>query len=135
MIKIEDGRLLNLKGTFAHTQNVVCISHHDVHIIPSSPLWHAIFDDINYENICLLRNNGVSGLPTIPRKLKQCDSCILGKHNKQLSHDSTSRECRKLELIHSYFCITMPIPCENGNKYIIKFIDDYTIMCWVYLLK
>jgi hypothetical protein len=58
----------------------------------------------------LLKNNGVSGLPTIPRKLKQCDACILGKHSKQPFHDSTSRACRKLELIHSDLCGPMPIP-------------------------
>ena len=27
------------------------------------------------------------------------------------------------------------VPSANGNKYIMTFIDDYTKMCWVYLLK
>jgi hypothetical protein len=74
-------------------------------------------------------------MPTIPRKLKQCDACILGKHNKQPFHNSTSRACRRLELIHSYLCDPMSIPFANGNKYIMSFINDYTRMCWVYLLK
>ena len=29
----------------------------------------------------------------------------------------------------------MPVPIANGNKYILTFIDDYSRMCWVYLLK
>ena len=29
----------------------------------------------------------------------------------------------------------MPFPSANGNKYIMTFIDDYTRMCWVYLLN
>ena len=29
----------------------------------------------------------------------------------------------------------MVVPSANENKYIISFIDDYTRMCWVYLLK
>jgi len=90
---------------------------------------------LNYDSLFLLKKNGVSGLPTIPRKLKQCDACILGKHRKQYFHDSHSRAHRKLELIHSYLCGSMPIPSANGNKYIMTFIDDYTRMCWVYLLK
>jgi transposase InsO family protein len=61
--------------------------------------------------------------------------CILGKHNKQRFHDSNSIACRKLELIHSNSRGTMPIPSAFGNKYIVNFIDDYTRMCWVYLLK
>jgi hypothetical protein len=66
--------------------------------------WHARFGHINYDNLHLLKKNGVSGFPTIPRNLKQCDACILGKHRKQPFHDSTSRACRKLELIHSDLC-------------------------------
>ena len=29
----------------------------------------------------------------------------------------------------------MPIASANGNKYMMTFIDDYTRMCWIYLLK
>lgn len=29
----------------------------------------------------------------------------------------------------------MSIQSTNGNKYLVTFIDDYTRMCWVYLLK
>ena len=29
----------------------------------------------------------------------------------------------------------MPVPTANGNKYILTFIDDYSRMWWVYLLK
>jgi hypothetical protein len=29
----------------------------------------------------------------------------------------------------------MLVPYTNGNKYIMSFIDDYTRMCLVYLLK
>jgi transposase InsO family protein len=87
---------------------------------------------INYDSLCLLKKNGVSGLPTIPRNLKQC---FLRKHSKQPFHDSTSRACRKLGLIHFHLCGHMPVPSANGNKYMMHFIDHYTKMCWVYLLK
>ena len=63
------------------------------------------------------------------------DACILGKHSKQPFHDSMFRASRKLGLIHSDLYGPMPFPSENGNKYIMTFIDDYTRMCWVHLLK
>jgi hypothetical protein len=132
---MEDEKLLKLKGIVSHTQIVAYLSLHDSSIMPSSLLWHAIFGHINYENFRLLRKNVAFGLPIIPRKLKQCDTCILGKHNKQPFHDSTSRACRKLELIHYDLCSPMIVPSANGNKYIMNFVDDYTKMCWVYLLK
>jgi hypothetical protein len=57
------------------------------------------------------------------------------QYRKQPFHDSTSKACRKLELIHSNSCDSMHIPSANGNNHIISFIDDYTRMCWLYLLK
>jgi hypothetical protein len=77
----------------------------------------------------MLKKNGVFGLATIPRNLKKCEACKLGKHNKHHFHDSTSRSCRKLELIHFDLCGHMPIAYNFGNKYIMNFIDDYTNMC------
>ena len=29
----------------------------------------------------------------------------------------------------------MPIPSANGKKNLMTFVDDYSRMCWVYLLK
>jgi hypothetical protein len=69
------------------------------------------------------------------RNLRQCDVCILGKHSKHPSNDSTSRSCRKIELVHFDLCGSIPFPSTNDNKYIMSFIDDYMRMCWVYLLK
>jgi len=135
MSEIEEERILKLQGTSARTQHFSYNSHYEDCTLPSSLLWHARFGNLNYDNLCLLKKNGVVGLPTIPRKLKQCDACILGKHSKQSFHDSHSKAHRKLELIHSDLCGPMPIPSVNGNKYMMTFIDDYTRMCWVYLLK
>ena len=77
----------------------------------------------------------VQGIPTIPRQLFQCDACTLGKHSKQHFHDSMFRASRNLGLIHSDLCGLMLVPSRSGNKYIMTFIDVFTRMCWVYLLK
>ena len=135
MTGIEEEILLKLQGTSAHAQNFPYNSHHHQGTLPSSLLWHAWFGHLNYDNLPLLKKNGVTSLPTIPRKLKKCDACIIGKHKKYFFHDSHSREQRKLELIHQDLCGPISVPFENGNKYMITFIDDYTRMCWLYLLK
>jgi hypothetical protein len=110
---VEDQIFLMLKGTFVHPQNSSYLSHHNEGTFPYSLLWHAIFEQINYDNLKLLKRNGVFGFPTILRKLKQCDTCILGEHSKQPLYDSNSRACRKLGLIHFYFYGPMPIPFAN----------------------
>jgi hypothetical protein len=61
-----------------------------------------------------MRKNDIYGLPT---KLKQCDACIPGKHNKHTFHDYTSRACRNIEMIHYDLYGPIDVPFANGNKY------------------
>jgi hypothetical protein len=110
-------------------------SHHSDGTMSYSLLWHDRFGHINYDNLRVLKKNGVSGLLVITRKMKHCDACILGKYSKQPFHESTSKACRKLELIHSDMCGLVHVSSANGNRYIMTFIDDYMRMCWVYFLK
>jgi hypothetical protein len=77
MIGMENAILLKLNGTSSHTHNVAYLSDHNEGIMLTNLLWHDIFGHINYDSIHLMKNNGIFGLPTIPRKLKQYDSFIL----------------------------------------------------------
>eukprot|EP00253_Pinus_taeda_P032022 PITA_32022 len=79
---IEEERLLKLQGTPARAQHFSYNSHHQEGTLPSSLLWHARLGHLNYDSLCLLKKNGVVGLPAILGKLKQCDACILGKNSK-----------------------------------------------------
>eukprot|EP00253_Pinus_taeda_P028394 PITA_28394 len=66
---IEEERLLKLQGKSAHKQHFSYISHHEEGTLPSSLLWHARFGHLNYDSLCLLKKNGVAGLPTILENL------------------------------------------------------------------
>jgi hypothetical protein len=121
MTGMEYRRILKLKGTSTHTQNSTYLSHDSEGIMSSILSWHARFGHINYDSLHVLKNKGASGFPTIPRKLNQCDACILGNHRKQPFYDSTSRACRKLELIHYDLCGSMHVPSTNRNTYIMFF--------------
>ena len=79
---IEEERLLKLQGTSARAQHFSYNAHHEEGTPPSSLLWHDRFGHLNYDSLRLLKKNVVAGLPTISRKLKQCDAYILGKHRK-----------------------------------------------------
>jgi len=67
---IEEERLLKLQGTSARAQHFSYNSHYEEGTLPSSLLWHARFGYLNYDNLHLLKKNGVAGLPTIPRIFK-----------------------------------------------------------------
>ena len=74
MIGYEDGKLLKLKGSSARVHNYAYLSQHGEGNLSSSLLWHARFGHVNYDSLCLLRNNGVYYFPIIPRKRNTCDT-------------------------------------------------------------
>lgn len=99
MIDVEEDKILTLKGTSYATLNYAhLIQQSDT--LSSSLLRHAHFGNTNYDSIMIMRQKGIKGIPTIPRKLAPCDSCILGKHSKRAFHSYASRASRKLGLIH-----------------------------------
>jgi hypothetical protein len=57
MTRVEDERLLKLKGTSIHAQHSAYLSHHSEGTFPSSLLWHARFGHINYNNLRLMKKN------------------------------------------------------------------------------
>ena len=135
MISGEDEKLLKLKGDATKLRYFAYLTHQEKGTLSYIILWHARFGHFNFDDLHLLKKRGFLGLPTIPRNIEPCEACVLGKHYKQSFPDSKFRACRKLKLIHSTFCGELPIPSTNGNKYIMTLIDDFTRMCWVYLLK
>ena len=135
MTRYEDGKLPKLKGCSTTIQNFAYISHLEEGNLSSGLLRHAIFGHLNYNSLHLLINIGVYGLPSTPKKRNKCDACIIGKHSKQPFKESKFGACRKVELIHSNLCGPMPITSANGSKYLMNFVDVYSRMCRVYLLK
>ena len=86
--RCEYRKSLKLKATSKRARNFSCLSQHEEGTLSSSLLWHARYEHINYNCLRLLKENGVSEVPTSPKKLKQCDACIVGKHTKKPFHES-----------------------------------------------
>ena len=59
------GKMLKLKGFSKTIQNFSYMSHLEEGNMSLSLLMHAIFGHLKYNGLCLLRKNGVYGLPTI----------------------------------------------------------------------
>ena len=75
MIGVEEDKLLKLKGTSSFPSNSSLLAQHS-DTLSSSLLWHAHFGHINYDNIRVMKQRGIQGLPTVPRKLSPCNACI-----------------------------------------------------------
>ncbi|CAI7838659.1 unnamed protein product, partial [Closterium sp. NIES-54] len=68
-----------------------------------------------------------------PRK---CHDCMTGKLPRTSSPTSTTRASAPFELVHTDVCGPMQTPDrEEGSKYFITFLDEFSRLSWVTLVK
>ena len=64
-----------------------------------------------------------------------CKSCQFGKQTKVRFNAKEGSSIKPLELIHTNICGPMRKKTPRGEEHYILFIDDYSRMCWVGLIK
>ena len=95
-------------------------------------LGHLSFSQINRSS----RLNDVRGLSniTLPESII-CKSFQFGKQTRVQFNAKEGSSSRPLELIHTDICGPMRKNSPHGEQYYILFIDDFSRMCWIGLLK
>jgi hypothetical protein len=75
------------------------------------------------------------GLPLISYRDGVCPGCILRKHHRDSFDKRASwHASTPLHLIHSELCGLLSSPPFSECKYLLNFIDDFSIRTWVYFL-
>jgi len=65
-----------------------------------------------------------------------CEFCELGKHHRAtFSSQVNSCSCSAFELVHSNVWDISPMPFIKDFRYFLLFVDDFSRMTWLYLLK
>ncbi|XP_071714909.1 uncharacterized protein [Rutidosis leptorrhynchoides] len=65
-----------------------------------------------------------------------CESCQFAKHQRvHLSPRVNKRVASPFELVHSGVWGPCPVTSKTGFKYFVTFIDDYSRVTWLYLMK
>jgi transposase InsO family protein len=77
----------------------------------------------------------VTGLPLSMNDIPSCESCIVGKHQRDSFPSSFYRAKECLELVHTDLCGPMQNQSIGGSFYFLTFIDDCSRKVWVYFLK
>ncbi|WVY95447.1 hypothetical protein V8G54_034535 [Vigna mungo] len=100
-------------------------------------LWHLRFGHLNFRGLKLLvQKQMVTGLPLINAPDNPCESCILGKHHRDLFVIGKSVRAKKpLELIHTDICEPVEVESVGNKRYFLLFVDNYSRKIWVYFLK
>jgi len=68
-------------------------------------------------------------------KILNCKVCQFGKQNRKPFPKTAWRASRKLQLIHTDVAGPQRTPSLKGNLYYTLFIDDFTIMYWIFFFK
>ena len=65
----------------------------------------------------------------------QCETCILAKSHRVSFPLHLNKKDTPFALIHSNVWGPSPITSVNSFRWFVLFVDDYTRMTWLYLLK
>ena len=64
-----------------------------------------------------------------------CEVCKLAKHTRLPFTTSNSKSSKIFELVHSDVWGPAPVDSYNGFKYFVTFIDDFSRLTCLYVLK
>ena len=77
----------------------------------------------------------VEGLPDCSSEFYFYEHCIYGKQNHVRFPSKATREKGILELVHSDIFGPVSVPSLGGSRYYVYFIDDFSIIRWIYFMK
>ena len=67
--------------------------------------------------------------------MSNCKACQFGEQNRNFFPKIAWIALRKLQLIQTDVVGPQRTPSLKGNMYYTIFIDDFTIMCWIFFFK
>ncbi|KAK8921170.1 hypothetical protein KSP39_PZI019934 [Platanthera zijinensis] len=74
-------------------------------------------------------------LPDVSLPVFQCETCIFGKQPRASFPSNCTRSSAPFILVHSDIWGPYKITSISGYRYFVTFIDDYSRMTWLYLLR
>ncbi|XP_020405596.1 histone deacetylase 10 isoform X2 [Zea mays] len=95
-------------------------------------LHHRRLGHISFESLSRLHPRMFKG---VDKSQLVCDACELGKHTRSIYPSIGLRNCEPFILIHSDVWGPCSVTSVNGAKWFVNFIDCYTRMTWIYILK
>ena len=100
-------------------------------------LWHRRLGHLSFSQIRkACRFQAVRYLPNINiLENTICKSCQFGKQTRSYFIENEGLASKPLELVHTDLCGPSRKKSPRGEEYFTLFIDDFSRMCWIGLLK
>lgn len=104
-------------------------------------LWHRRLGHLNHHAMRIMGERGmIKNLKIDSNNKKLCEPCVIGKMARRPfakgQPDAFERSNDLLEIVYSDICGPFNnVPSFSGGRYFATFIDDYSRMTFVYILK
>lgn len=100
-------------------------------------LFHLSYGHLNFRSLQQMEmKKMIIGLPNIRVPKKVCETCLAEKQTRKFfkAHfHMTTRDC--LGVVHSNICGPNEVPLLAGNMYFVTFVNEYSRMIWLYVIK
>ena len=96
--------------------------------------WHRVLGHCNIRDLLKLPEV-VDGMKISNKNNFDCDICAKGKMCQFRNRDADRRANKQLELVHCDLSGPIDPVARGGFKYVISFVDDYSGLIVIYLLK
>jgi hypothetical protein len=112
-----------------------CLASEVIH--DATWLWHLRYGHLNFKSLSNLKSNCmVNGLPEIRVPKDMCRNCLVGKQSRKSFVDHIAMRAKdKLDVVYSDVCGPFDTESLGGNRYFVSFVDEYSRMMWLYLIK
>ena len=103
--------------------------------------WHRRFGHLGYENLAkMVKGNMVKGINLsaedfLEANKEVCEPCALAKQTRLPFQSSSTKADQPLTLVHSDVCGPMKVASLGGKRYIATFLDDYSGLSAIRLMK
>ncbi|KAL8145114.1 hypothetical protein AgCh_003359 [Apium graveolens] len=100
-------------------------------------LWKSRLGHVNFKAMALMSaENMVHRLPRISQPSYACSGCLMSKQARRPFPSQSSYSAKNaLELVHGDLCGPITPSTPAGNRYILRLVDDFSRVMWIYLLK
>ena len=129
-LRAPDGNKFNIKksGKLYYLNSVKGTRAH------SLEQWHKIMGHCNIKDLLKLESH-VEGMKILDKANFNCSTCIEGKMCQNFNHTVNKSATYPLELVYSDLSGPITPISNEGSKYVISFVDDYSGLIFVYFLK
>ena len=107
----------------------------ECYVVSTLKQWHCRMGHNNYKDLSHLEQH-VEGMKISDFKIENCETCYLNKAKKKpVPKDSYTRASRTLDFVHTDILGPIDPLAEDGHRYAIVFVDNFSRYLKIYFMK